>query len=68
MYIAEEERAHIQAVGRDSEGRLQYRYHPDWERGSRRDQSTQVAASRFGSPAPARCRDEGFICAGLYEA
>ena len=30
--IAEDERAHIQAVGRDTEGRLQYRYHPDWER------------------------------------
>src|SRR5437867_4563620 len=30
--IAEDERAHIQAVGRDAEGRLQYRYHPDWEK------------------------------------
>jgi DNA topoisomerase-1 len=29
--IAADERAHIQAVGRDAEGRLQYRYHPDWE-------------------------------------
>ena len=29
--IAEDERAHIQAVGRDAEHRLQYRYHPDWE-------------------------------------
>ena len=25
-------RAHIQAVGRDAAGRLQYRYHPEWER------------------------------------
>jgi len=24
-------RAHIQAVGRDAAGRLQYRYHPEWE-------------------------------------
>jgi DNA topoisomerase-1 len=24
--------AHIQAIGRDAAGRLQYRYHPDWER------------------------------------
>ena len=24
--------AHIQAVGRDAAGRLQYRYHPNWER------------------------------------
>ena len=29
--IAEDERAHIQAIGRDVEGRLQYRYHPDWD-------------------------------------
>jgi DNA topoisomerase-1 len=25
-------RAHIQAIGRDAAGRLQYRYHPDWQR------------------------------------
>src|SRR4029079_17528776 len=25
------DRAHIQAIGRDAEGRLQYRYHPAWE-------------------------------------
>ena len=24
-------RAHLQAIGRDAAGRLQYRYHPDWE-------------------------------------
>jgi DNA topoisomerase-1 len=29
--IASNERAHIQAIGRDSEGRLQYRYRPEWE-------------------------------------
>lgn len=28
--IASEERAHLQAIGRDVAGRLQYRYHPDW--------------------------------------
>jgi DNA topoisomerase I len=26
-----DERAHLQAVGRDAAGRLQYRYHPEWE-------------------------------------
>jgi DNA topoisomerase-1 len=31
VLIAEDERAHIQAVGYDSEHRLQYRYHPKWE-------------------------------------
>ena len=31
-YYAADERAHLQAVGRDAAGRLQYRYHPDWEK------------------------------------
>lgn len=30
--IAKNPKAHLQAVGRDAEGRLQYRYHPDWEK------------------------------------
>lgn len=29
--IAANPRAHLQATGRDVAGRLQYRYHPDWE-------------------------------------
>jgi DNA topoisomerase-1 len=29
--IAADPRAHLQAVGRDEAGRLQYRYHPGWE-------------------------------------
>jgi len=29
--IATESNAHLQAVGRDEAGRLQYLYHPDWE-------------------------------------
>jgi DNA topoisomerase-1 len=29
--FAEDSRAHIQAVGRDSAGRIQYRYHPEWD-------------------------------------
>jgi DNA topoisomerase I len=32
VLYAEDPTAHLQAVGRDSEGRLQYRYHPDWEK------------------------------------
>jgi len=31
VLYAEDERGHLQAVGRDAAGRLQYRYHPDWE-------------------------------------
>ncbi|MEN5082247.1 DNA topoisomerase IB [Bosea sp. TWI1241] len=30
--IAADPRAHLQAVGRDEAGRIQHRYHPDWER------------------------------------
>jgi DNA topoisomerase-1 len=29
---ASDARAHLQAIGRDAAGRLQYRYHPDWEK------------------------------------
>jgi DNA topoisomerase-1 len=29
---ASDARAHLQAVGRDAAGRLQYRYHPEWEK------------------------------------
>lgn len=29
---ASDPNAHLQAVGRDAAGRLQYRYHPDWEK------------------------------------
>ena len=32
VLYAVDPRAHIQAIGRDAAGRLQYRYHPDWQR------------------------------------
>jgi DNA topoisomerase I len=32
VFFAADPRAHIQAAGRDAAGRLQYRYHPDWEK------------------------------------
>src|SRR5262249_10858889 len=32
VLYANDPRAHIQAIGRDAAGRLQYRYHPDWEK------------------------------------
>jgi DNA topoisomerase I len=31
VLYAKDPTAHLQAVGRDDAGRLQYRYHPDWE-------------------------------------
>jgi DNA topoisomerase-1 len=30
--FAEDPQAHVQAVGRDSAGRAQYRYHPEWDK------------------------------------
>jgi len=30
--IASDPRAHLQAVGRDEAGRIQHRYHPDWDK------------------------------------
>jgi DNA topoisomerase-1 len=32
VLYAKDPRAHIQAIGRDAAGRLQYRYHPNWEK------------------------------------
>ena len=32
VLYAEDPDAHLQAIGRDAAGRLQYRYHPDWEK------------------------------------
>src|SRR6185312_14422823 len=48
--IAEDDRAHIQAVGRDGEGRLQYRYHPDWEKA--RSETKAHKLLRLGSALP----------------
>jgi DNA topoisomerase I len=32
VLYAEDPSAHLQAIGRDAAGRLQYRYHPEWEK------------------------------------
>ena len=48
--IAEDERAHIQAIGRDAEGRLQYRYHPDWDQA--RATAKEGRLKQLGSALP----------------
>jgi DNA topoisomerase I len=48
--IAEDERAHIQAVGRDAEGRLQYRYHTDWDKA--RSETKAQRLLRLGTVLP----------------
>jgi DNA topoisomerase-1 len=37
-------RAHLQAVGRDATGRLQYRYHPDWQKIREATKAKRLAA------------------------
>jgi DNA topoisomerase I len=48
--IAADARCHIQAIGRDSEGRLQYRYHDAWDR--IRDEIKAERLLRFGRALP----------------
>jgi DNA topoisomerase-1 len=60
--------AHIQAIGRDAAGRLQYRYHPDWQRVRETRKASRLArlaealpgirrhiARHLGGNEPTRC-------------
>lgn len=44
VLYAEDPRAHLQAVGRDAAGRLQYRYHPEWEKVRERRKAKRLIA------------------------
>jgi len=44
VFFSPDERAHLQAVGRDAAGRLQYRYHPEWEKVREAQKATRLAA------------------------
>ena len=44
VLYAVDERAHLQAVGRDAAGRLQYRYHPDWEQVREAEKAHRLSA------------------------
>ena len=48
--IAADERAHIQAIGRDAEGRLQYRYHSEWDKARATAKVTRL--KRLGASLP----------------
>lgn len=55
VWIAEDERAHIQAVGTDEAGRRQYTYHADWSK--RRDKGKFARALQLAEAMPrARAR------------
>ena len=44
VLYSEDPRAHLQAVGRDAAGRLQYRYHPEWEQVRERRKARRLVA------------------------
>ena len=46
VLYATDPRAHIQAIGRDAAGRLQYRYHSDWEKVREQSQGEASATHR----------------------
>ena len=54
--------AHLQAVGRDAAGRLQYRYHPDWEKV--REQRKARRLARLAEVLPRIRRSVGQHLAG----
>lgn len=54
---ADDPAAHLQAVGRDAAGRLQYRYHPDWEKV--REQSKARRLARLAERLPRIRRSVG---------
>ena len=45
-------RAHLQAVGRDAAGRLQYRYHPEWQKIREATKGKKLAALASVMPLP----------------
>ena len=50
VWICPDPRGHIQATGRDTRGRKQYRYHPDWR--SVRDETKYARMAAFGRALP----------------
>ncbi|MBZ8135287.1 DNA topoisomerase IB [Afifella sp. IM 167] len=51
VWLALDPHAHLQAVGRDADGRLQYRYHDDWK--EVRDEIKAERLMTFGRALPA---------------
>jgi DNA topoisomerase-1 len=55
VLYADDPRAHLQAVGRDAAGRLQYRYHPEWEKVRERRKAQRLIALVAALPRIRRC-------------
>ena len=62
VLYADDPAAHLQAVGRDAAGRLQYRYHPDWEKV--REQRKARRLARLAEALPRIRRSVGQYLAG----
>ncbi len=50
VLYAADKAAHLQAMGRDAAGRLQYRYHPDWEKVREQRKARRLARLAEGLP------------------
>jgi DNA topoisomerase-1 len=59
---AEDPQAHLQAIGRDAAGRLQYRYHPEWQKVREMRKASRLA--RFAEALPRIRRSIGQHLAG----
>lgn len=62
VLYADDPAAHLQAVGRDAAGRLQYRYHPDWEKVREHRKARRLA--RLAESLPRIRRSIGQYLAG----
>ncbi|WP_394014363.1 DNA topoisomerase IB [Roseixanthobacter pseudopolyaromaticivorans] len=61
---APDPRAHLQAIGRDAAGRLQYRYHPDWEKVREVLKARRLAKLADALPTLRRALGRGLADAG----
>jgi DNA topoisomerase I len=55
VLYAEDPRAHLQAIGRDAAGRLQYRYHPKWQKVREMRKASRLARFAEALPRIRRC-------------
>jgi DNA topoisomerase-1 len=63
VLYARDPRAHIQAIGRDAAGRLQYRYHPDWEKVRERRKAKRLQRLVAALPRIRRAVNKHLACA-----
>ncbi|HEX2217070.1 MAG TPA: DNA topoisomerase IB [Xanthobacteraceae bacterium] len=66
VLYAEDAQAHIQAIGRDAAGRLQYRYHPEWQKVREMRKAARLA--RLAEALPRIRRSVGQHLAGAEPA